>query len=129
MKQFWSKDAYNTKPLFLNGENTKFKIIVFKSLKEFRRFFLNNFVFPTFTGYLLRNVQGFASFFTDQDFDVVICNYNGLIINMEKEVTPASFTKPVKEAYLLYLFPPGTIKYLDLMTSETITPYPVILER
>ena len=122
-------NSYKTKTLFLNGEATKFKTVIFKNFKEFRLFLSKNFSLSPFVCYLLRNTKGFASFFTELSFDVVICNYNGLIISIQEEVKPKSFTKPVKNAYLLYLFPVGSVKYLDLILAEIITPYSVILER
>ncbi len=82
---------------------------------------LRKFTAPQYeTGYLMRRKKGFQTFLFQQNYDVVLTDKDGKVLELFIDVAPGYYSNYHKDGYFILWFPVGTIKFLELKELDIL---------
>ncbi len=114
--------------LLLNGTHlSKWKIInnssAYETVKTLRKFTSPQYE----TGYLIRRKKAFQTLLFQQNYDVVLTDRYGKVLELFIDVEPGFYSKYYSECYFVLWFPVGTIKFLELKELDILQTRRIII--
>ena len=73
------------------------------------------------SGWVMRNKKGFNTVFFNINYDIVMCDSFGNIINLFPNTKTGYVSKHYPNSYFIYFFVVGTIKDLNIEKGERLT--------
>lgn len=70
--------------------------------------------------YFTRNQKGFNSYFLQKNFDVIIADHNGRILDIVQKFTPNNISKHYPNGYYVYFMPVGSVTYYDIKLNDLL---------
>lgn len=117
----WQKKEKSEHYLVYNNEEIeKSRVIVFQMHHDAYKN-LRAFKTPQYdTYYLMRKKKGFNTLFFRQNYDVIIADHNGKILDLLTDVKPGFFSEYYDDAHYIYFAPVGTINHYNFVIKGTI---------
>ena len=70
--------------------------------------------------FVLRNKKGFNTFYFTINYDVIIADRDGKVIEAILGVAPGFFSNNYKKSHYIYFTPVGSIKYYNIKKSDIV---------
>lgn len=85
----------------------------YKKIRNFKSQPYNNF-------YVLRNKKGFTTIMFVQKYDIIVCDSNGIVIDLLMEIEPGYISEYYENGYFIYFCPVGSINFYSIKIRDLL---------